>query len=156
MSAGMQQLTNIRTHLAPLAAIIAKFGTVGLAGAVVDLGLFNLLRYAGPAGEGILIDQPLAAKALSVLAATLVTFTGHLLWTFQHRSANRRPIASGYALFFLFNAIGLSIALACLWISHYGLGLTSPLADNISANVIGLGLGTIFRFTAYNKWVFRA
>ncbi|MSW42688.1 MAG: GtrA family protein, partial [Actinobacteria bacterium] len=31
---------------------------------------------------------------------------------------------------------------------------TSPLADNVSANVIGLGLGTIFRFWSYRRWVF--
>jgi hypothetical protein len=42
----------------------------------------------------------------------------------------------------------------CLWISHYLLGLDSALADNISANVIGLGLGTLFRFWSYRRWVF--
>jgi hypothetical protein len=34
------------------------------------------------------------------------------------------------------------------------MGLTSPLADNISNNVIGLGLGTLFRFALYRWWVF--
>ena len=34
------------------------------------------------------------------------------------------------------------------------LGFTSLLADNISSNVIGLGLGTLFRFTFYRMWVF--
>jgi putative flippase GtrA len=48
----------------------------------------------------------------------------------------------------------MGIALVCLWFSHYILGFTSPLADNISANVIGLGLGTIFRFWSYRRWVF--
>jgi hypothetical protein len=46
------------------------------------------------------------------------------------------------------------IALACLWFSHYALGLTSVLADNISANVVGLALGTLFRFWSYRRWVF--
>jgi hypothetical protein len=39
-------------------------------------------------------------------------------------------------------------------VSHYALGFTSVLADNISGNVIGLGLGTLFRFTFYRLWVF--
>ena len=39
-------------------------------------------------------------------------------------------------------------------ISHYLLGLDSALADNISANVVGLVLGTLFRFWSYRKWVF--
>ena len=39
-------------------------------------------------------------------------------------------------------------------ISHDVLGLTSRLADNISANIIGLALGTIFRYLTYKRFVF--
>ncbi|WP_246159946.1 hypothetical protein [Microbacterium rhizomatis] len=38
--------------------------------------------------------------------------------------------------------------------SHYLLGFTSQLADNISGNVVGLVLGTAFRFAAYRWLVF--
>ena len=61
-----------------------------------------------------------------------------------------------YVLFFVLNAVGMLIALSCLWFSHYALGATSVLADNISANGVGLVLGTLFRFFAYRKWVFLA
>lgn len=147
--------TRLPAPIRALAKEISKFGAVGLAGMVVDLGLFNALRYLGPDGEGVLFDKPLTAKAISVIVATLVTFSGNLLWTYRSRAANRRNVAAGYGLFFLFNAIGMGISLGCLWISHYLLGFTSALADNISANVIGLGLGTLFRFWSYRKWVFR-
>ena len=50
--------------------------------------------------------------------------------------------------------IGLGISLTILWFSHYVLGLTSPLADNISANIVGLGAGSLFRFWAYRRFVF--
>ena len=33
------------------------------------------------------------------------------------------------------------------------MGWDSALADNISANVVGLGLGTAFRFWSYRKFV---
>ena len=46
------------------------------------------------------------------------------------------------------------IAVGCLWFSHYVLELTSPLADNIAANVVGVGLGTIFRYFCYKYLVF--
>ena len=36
------------------------------------------------------------------------------------------------------------------------LGLSGPLADNIAANVVGLLLGTLFRFWSYRTWVFPA
>jgi hypothetical protein len=61
-----------------------------------------------------------------------------------------------YSLFFLLNAIGLLIALTCLGVSHYLLGFTSTLADNIAANVVGLALGTTFRFWSYRRFVFPA
>ena len=133
-----------------LAHELMKFGAVGLLGYVVDVGVFNLVRYAG--GEGPLYDKPLTAKALSVTVATLVTYLGNRHWTWRDRG--RHGFHREYALFFLLNGVGLLIAVGCLFVSHYLLGLTSPLADNISANVIGLGLGTLFRFWAYRTFVF--
>jgi putative flippase GtrA len=41
-------------------------------------------------------------------------------------------------------------------VSHYLLGFTSVLADNIATNVVGLILGMAFRFTLYKTWVFRS
>ena len=42
----------------------------------------------------------------------------------------------------------------CLWFSRYVLGLTTPLADNVSANVIGLSLGAAVRFWVFRRYVF--
>jgi putative flippase GtrA len=128
---------------------LTKFGIVGLLSLIVDIGLFN---YLGPAHHGVLYDKPLTAKAISVAAATTCAYFGNRYWTFRHRQ--RSGFAREYILFFLLNGIAMGIALICLWISHYGLKLTSPLADNVSANVIGLGIGTLFRFWSYRKWVF--
>lgn len=129
---------------------LGKFGAIGLVAYVIDLTVFNLLRFAG--GEGLLYDKPLTAKVFSVLAATTFAYFGNRHWTFKDRS--RSSFRREYALFFVFNAIGMIISLSCLWISHYVLGFESALADNISANVIGLVLGTIFRFWGYHNWVF--
>ena len=133
-----------------LAHEVARFGTVGLVALVVDVGVFNLLRFAG--GEGPLYDKPLTAKAISVVLATLVAYLGNRFWTYRTR--RHQGYLREYVLFFVFNVIGLSIALFCLWVSHYVLGLQSALADNISANVIGLGLSTLFRFWSYRTYVF--
>lgn len=141
--------------VAPLRGLVhefSKFGVVGLIALVVDVGLFNLLMYAG---SGVLDDKPLTAKAIAVVAATAVSYGLNRNWTFSHRGGLDSRWRE-YALFFGLNGIAMLITLSVLWFSHYALGLDSPLADNISANVIGLGLGTVFRFWSYRKWVFPA
>ncbi|WP_262850787.1 GtrA family protein [Mumia quercus] len=131
---------------------VGAFGIVGLAGYVTDVAVFNLLSYAGE--DPLLADKPLTAKVLSVVAAMVVTYLGNRHWTWRGRSPHtrRREIA----LFVVMNVIGMLIAVACLAFSQYVLGLDGPLADNISANVVGLGLGTLFRFWAYRRYVFPA
>ena len=129
---------------------LGKFGVIGLVAYIIDLTIFNVLRFAG--GEGPLYDKPLTAKVVSVLAATTFAYFGNRHWTFKDRS--RSSFRRQYTLFFVFNAVGMIISLSCLWVSHYLLGFESALADNISANVIGLVLGTVFRFWGYHNWVF--
>lgn len=141
--AAKEFLTKMRREL-------GKFGVIGLAAYVIDLTIFNLLRFAG--GEGPLYDKPLTAKVFSVLAATTFAYFGNRHWTFKDRT--RSSFRREYTLFFVFNAVGMIISLSCLWVSHYLLGFDSALADNISANVVGLVLGTIFRFWGYHNWVF--
>ena len=140
----------LRAAAAALIAQLAKFGVVGATAYVVDVGLFNLLSYVG--SPPLLAGQPLLAKIISTVVATVVAWLGNRYWTFRH---HRRPDAGReFVLYLLMCTIGLLIALSCLWISHYVLGFTSALADNISANVVGLVLGTTFRFWAYKKFVF--
>lgn len=126
--------------------LLTRFGTIGLLAFVVDVGAFNLLRHVAELG-------PLTSKTISVVLATTFAFAGNRSWTFVERG-RQRPASSAYVLFFAFNGVALLISLACLAISTYALGLTSPLAENVSTNVIGLGLGTLFRFWAYSRWVF--
>ena len=149
-TAGSSALRSLYGRVEHLVREVAKFGIVGLVALVVDVGLFNLLRFAG--GEGPLYDKPLTAKVVSVSVATTVAYFGNRYWTFRHRG--RTSFHREYLLFFVLNGVGLAISVGCLWFSHYALGFTSPVADNISANVIGLGLGTLFRFWSYRRWVF--
>jgi putative flippase GtrA len=130
---------------------VMKFGVVGTIGFVIDVSVFNALRYAGT--PGLLEHKPLTAKAVSVAVATVFTYLGNRHWTWQHRE--RSGVHREMALFFILNAIGMLIAVGCLAITHYVLDLRSPLADNISANGVGLGLGMMFRFWSYRTLVFR-
>jgi len=136
----------VRERFGHLLHELAKFGVVGAVAYLVDFIIFNALR------SGALSEKPLTAKLISTVLATTVAYFGNRQWTFRHRE--RQGMRKEYLLFFGFNAVGLAIALGCLGTSHYLLDLTSPLADNVSANVIGMAFGTIFRFWAYRRWVF--
>ncbi|MFD1053342.1 GtrA family protein [Terrabacter terrigena] len=129
---------------------VVRFSLVGAFGFVADVGGFNLLRYAG--GEGPLHAYPLTAKVVSGVLATVVAWLGNRYWTF--RNSRRDKAYHEFLLFAVVAGIGTLIAMSCLWVSHYLLRFTSPLADNISANVIGLGLALTFRFWAYRRHVF--
>jgi putative flippase GtrA len=146
----MTLVTYLRQLALRLLPELTRFGLIGMVGLLVDVGGFNLLRYGG--GEGPLYQHPLTAKVLSTAAATVASWLGNRYWTYRH--SRRAAMHHEFGLFAVACSIGSGMAVSCLAISHYVLGFTSPLADNISANVIGLLLGTTFRFWAYRTHVF--
>jgi putative flippase GtrA len=142
----MPMMARLHERFAHLIPELAKFGVVGLTGSIIDLGGAAYLH--GAMGIG-----PLSAKAISITAATIVTYLGSRFWTFRHR-VNQALLREG-TLFVALNVIGLAIAEAVIAFTNYGLGFKSALAYN-AASVAGTGLGTIFRYFSYKKWVFLA
>lgn len=134
-----------------LFAQLARFGVVGLVGLVVDIGVFNILR-ATLLEPSVVHEGPLIAKVISTSLAIAANYFGNRYWTFG--ATKRTQVVREGVEFVLVSVGGMLITLACLWISHYALGFTSVLADNIAGNVVGLGLGTAFRFAFYRSWVF--
>jgi putative flippase GtrA len=124
----------------------AKFGVVGAIAFVVTTVGTNLLHFQ--AGLG-----PLTSNVIATVVATFVSYGGNRYWTFRHREGS--TVAREYAVFFLLNGIGLAIQLACIGITYYLLSLTDKLSYNV-ALIIGIGLGTLFRFWSYRRWVWVA
>ena len=125
---------------------IFKFLVVGGLGTVIDLGGAAVLHSAYH-------FEPLAAKAVSVTLATAFTYLGSRFWTFKERE--NQSVRREAVLFLVLNVVGLLIAEAVIGLVTYVMGLRGPLEYN-AASFIGTGLGTIFRFWAYRKWVFLA
>jgi putative flippase GtrA len=128
-----------------------KFGVVGLICFVIDVSIFNLLR-SGVFGTGHFFSEPIGAKIASSVISTVIAWLANRFWTFRHR--RRSDVAVEFLEFGAVGAVGIGIGVACVAVSHYVLGFTSLLADNIAANVVGLVLGTAFRFLMYRYWVF--
>ena len=74
----MPLLASYRKRFADLIPELAKFGVVGMTGAIIDLGGADYLHVHLGIGA-------MAAKALSITAATIVTYLGSRFWTFRHR-----------------------------------------------------------------------
>lgn len=130
---------------------LGKFFSVGLLAYIVGVGGYNALVHAKGAP---LASKPLTASVISGVISILVAYFGNRHWTWKdrQRTGARREIT----LFFLINGIALIFGVLCLAFSRYVLGLESVLADNISANVVGVGVGTLFRFWTYRTIVFKA
>jgi putative flippase GtrA len=134
-----------------LVSQFARFGVIGVLGLVVDVGTFNVLSVTALSPAHI-HEGPVYAKIISTSLAIVVNWIGNRYWTFR---AERRKHWLREAVEFVAVSLGgLLIAVGCLWVSHYLLGFTSLLADNIATNVVGLALGTAFRFAFYRYWVY--
>ena len=121
----------------------AKFLVIGLVGTVVTFGTANALHSSlGKYG----------AITVATILATVFTYLGNRYWTFKERQG--QGTARDTAMFFVLNGIGLLIYYGCLGITDLA-GLTSKLWYNV-ALIVGTGLGTLFRFWSYRKWVWVA
>lgn len=137
-----------------LAAEISKFLAVGGVATVVSLVLFNFLVHGfSTAYEPVMAGSPMLALVIANLVGMAVSYRGTRSWAFRHRE----PVHAdgGRTAFFAINVATMGIPVACLWFSRNVLGLDDPFSDNLSANVVGLGLGTAARFYLYRTWVFR-
>jgi putative flippase GtrA len=130
---------------------VGKFGVVGAICYGIDVAIFNLCLH--------LTGEPIISKTISTVIAASCAFVGNRFWTWRDRERSSLP--REYSLYFLFNLVGLVISVLCLLLSHYLLGSVWPsifrttLADNISGNLIGVGLASLFRFWAFRRYVFR-
>jgi putative flippase GtrA len=130
----------------------AKFLTVGGFATLVSFLIFNWLVHGYVDGPGPMNQQPLVAFVLANLVGMVVSYRGSRSWAFRHREAV--GVAGGRISFLVINVASMVIPLACLAFTRYVLGRADPIADNVAANVVGLGLGTLARFWAVRTFIF--
>lgn len=125
---------------------LAKFGAVGGAGLLVNLGVFNLVRH--------LTDLPVVrASVVATVVSIVFNYVGFRYFTYRDRDKSGRT--KELTLFLLFSAVGLVIENGLLFAATYGFGWDSPLQSNVF-KFFGIGVATLFRFWSYRTWVFRA
>ncbi|MET7300808.1 GtrA family protein [Embleya sp. NPDC005575] len=132
-------------RIARIRSEVTQFLIAGGLAYAVDVLVFNLGLSLGLSG--------VVAKIVSSIPATIVAYVGNRYWTYRHR--DRTGVGREYTLFFVFSAIAAGIQASSVFVSHTLMGYESKLADNISANIVGMALGTLFRFWAFRTWVFK-
>jgi putative flippase GtrA len=135
-------IDHIRGSWRILVKEIAAFGVVGAVGFIVDLALFNFF----------FDDGQIVAKSISTTVATVVTYVGNRNLSFSHRARSKLAREAGY--FFLINLIALLGALIIIGIFSYPLHYKHDVLVMNVVNLFTIGLGTIFRFWAYKRFVF--
>lgn len=93
------------------------------------------------------------AITIATIAATIFSFLGNRHWTFGHRQGHGAAHES--VMFFLLNGVGLLIYYLCIWVIQDLMRLESRSWYTV-ALVVGTGIGTVFRFWSYRKWVWRS
>jgi len=138
--------TSLRDHLRSSWRILLKeitaFGLVGAIALVIDLGLFALLAPHGA----------LKAKAVSTVAATVFAYFGNRYLSFSHRA--RTSIGRETTFFFGINLIALVFSELIIGFTVYVLDYAHDSVQVFVVNVLTIGLGTVFRFWAYKRFVF--
>ncbi|WP_188191192.1 GtrA family protein [Nonomuraea sp. SYSU D8015] len=131
-------------RFASLVHELAKFGSIGAIAFLIDFGLLNFCNVVVGLG-------PLTSKVAATTVSTTFAYAGNRYWTFRHREQS--GLRREYFLFFLLNGIALLFGVLTIGFATYTLNLHDPLSLNI-ANIVGVGLGTLFRYWSYKKWVF--
>lgn len=121
---------------------LGAFGVVGGLAFVIDLSIFTWLAPHGA----------LKAKAASTVVSTTFAYFGNRQWSFSHRA--RTSIGRETTFFFGINFITLIFSELLIGLFVYGFGFEHAGLGIAVVNVVSIGLGTIFRFWAYKRFVF--
>ncbi len=121
----------------------AKFLIVGGIGLIIVLIGSYVLHFEFGLGK-------FTSVTIATVVATAASFLGNRYWSFRHRQG--AGARSETIMFFILNAVGLLIQYACIGLVTDVLGLSGKFWYSM-ANLIGVGIGTLFRFWSYRKWI---
>jgi putative flippase GtrA len=138
--------TTLRDHLRGSWRILLKeltaFGFVGAIALGIDLSIFAWLSHYGA----------LKANLVSTTISTSFAYVGNRYWSFSHRA--RSSLRRETTFFFGINFIALGFSELVIALFVYPLHYAHSSSTVFAAKVATIGLGTIFRFWTYKRFVF--
>lgn len=114
--------------------------------------LFNLFLHGLFFTDAWMPDHPIMDYVIANTVGMLISYDLSRRWTFAHRVSNHPD--GGFTAYVVINVVTMLLPVGCLWLSRHALGLSDPISDNVSANVIGVLLGQGARFYLFRTFVF--
>ncbi|MER7609734.1 GtrA family protein [Nocardioides sp. NPDC127503] len=131
---------------------VVRFMMVGGIATAVAFVLFNGLVHGFFMGAGPMNGQPIPAYIIANTVGMLISYDLSRRWTFRHRVSDHAD--GGFTAYVMINAVTMLLPVGCLYVTRSVIGWDSAIADNLSANVVGVLLGQIARFFLFRKFVF--
>ena len=132
---------------------LAKFGLIGVANTVVDLGIYNLFIYMSDVSTGYLI---VVFKSFSVLAAIINSYVWNKFWSFEKKETHN--LGEEFTQFLMVSLVGLLLNVGITAFVVNIIGAPAGITDKAWANIGGLTASILvltWNFIGYKLWVFK-
>lgn len=130
-----------------------RFLAVGGVATFVAFVIFNFLVHGFYVTDNPWMNaQPTMAYVLANTVGMLISYRGTRSWAFKNRETAHAD--GGRTAYVAINVATMTLPIGCLWISRNLLDYDSAFADNVAANVVGLGLGMAARFYLFRQVIF--
>ena len=132
---------------------LAKFGLIGVANTVVDLGIYNLFIYMSDVSSGYLI---VVFKSFSVMAAIVNSYVWNKFWSFEKKETH--GIGEEFTQFLMVSLVGLLLNVGITAFVVNVIGAPAGVAEKTWANIGGLAASILvltWNFIGYKFFVFK-
>lgn len=132
---------------------LSKFGLIGIANTVIDLGIYNLFIFMSDVSSGYLIA---VFKSFSVLAAIVNSYVWNKFWSFEKKETAN--VGEEFTQFLLVSLVGLLLNVGITAFVVNVIGAPAGIADKTWANIGGLTASILvltWNFIGYKFFVFK-
>lgn len=132
---------------------LSKFGLIGVANTVVDLGIYNLFIYLSDVSSGYLIA---VFKCFSVLAAIINSYVWNKFWSFEKKETHN--IGEEFTQFLMVSLVGLLLNVGITAFVVNMIGTPAGITEKAWANIGGLTASLLvltWNFVGYKFFVFK-
>ncbi len=132
---------------------LSKFGLIGVANTVVDLGIYNLFIYMSDVSSGYMI---VVFKSFSVLAAIINSYVWNKFWSFEKKETH--SLGEEFAQFLMVSLVGLLLNVGITAFVVNVIGAPTGMAEKTWANIGGLTASILvltWNFVGYKFLVFK-